>query len=600
MSFIYFLTPTTYSQQTSKQNMRPIILFLSIICQITLAAQEFTLPLWETAIPNYQATDEQEQVFTDRGIQWVTQVQQPSMDIYLPTPNNATGQAVIICPGGGYHGLAYDWEGTDIARWLNSKGIAGIVLKYRLPLAKSNIERHKSPLLDAQRAMRLVRSKAKEWHIYPDQIGIMGFSAGGHLASTLGTHFDYGIRGGDAIEAHSCRPDFMILMYPVISTTADFIHAGSKEALLGEHPTEELVQYFSNELQVSATTPPTFLLHSGDDDAVPVENSLVFYQALIDKKVPAELHVYPMGGHGFSLAIGQSYLQTWTDRLGDWLKALKTTDPQKEDWQPLFNEKDLTGWDIHIAGRPMNENYKNTFLVEEDLLRINYSEYEQFDEKYGHLYYHQPFSYYKLQFDYRFVGEQTKGGAVWNVRNSGIMLHSQSAESVGDDQHFPVSIEIQLLGGLGKGPRTTANICTPGTLFQMDGKDISDHCYNSSSKTYDGDQWVHVEAVVYGDSLLMHIVEGDTVLIYEHPKIDDVYISKGNSLDWNSAEVTDYQDFINRKNELLKGGYIALQAESHPIDFKNLKLLNLEGCMDPQAKNYKAYYIKNKQDACRY
>jgi len=171
--------------------------------------------------------------------------------------------------------------------------------------------------------MRIVRANAKEWNIDKDQIGIMGFSAGGHLASTLGTHFDNGLPGGDTADSLSCRPDFMILIYPVISTTEEFLHQGSKDALLGEKPSNELVRHFSTELQVSATTPPTFLLHAGDDDAVPVENSLVFYQALKEKNVPAELHIYPQGGHGFSLAIGKGYLQSWTERLSDWLGALK-------------------------------------------------------------------------------------------------------------------------------------------------------------------------------------------------------------------------------------------------------------------------------------
>jgi len=554
------------------------LLLLSIIISPCIS-QELTIPLWETGIPNFQATEEQ--------------------IVYLPTPRNATGQAVLICPGGGYRGLAYDWEGTDIARWLNAKGIAGIVLKYRLPTTEGSLQ-HASPLLDAKRAMRIVRSNAKKWNIHPHQIGVMGFSAGGHLAATLGTHFDYGQKNGDTTDAYSSRPDFMILVYPVISMSTDYIHQGSKEALLGEDPSDELVRNFSNELQVSSTTPPTFLIHSGDDKAVPVENSLAFYKACLQKKVPAEMHIYPMGGHGFGLAIGKSYLQTWSDRLADWLKEIGHNNPHKEEWQYLFNEKDLTGWDIHIAGRPMNDNYKNTFLVEEDLLRINYSEYEQFDEKYGHLYYHQPFSYYKLQFAYRFVGNQTKGGATWNVRNSGIMLHSQSAESVGDDQHFPVSIEIQLLGGLGKGDRPTANICTPGTLFELDGKEIRNHCYSSSSQTYHGDQWIKVEALVYGDSLITHIVEGDTVLAYEHPKIDEFFISKGSAMNWKTAHVPNYQDFINRNQEALTGGYIALQAESHPIDFKNIKLLNLEGCMDAKAKNYKSYFIKANNECCVY
>jgi acetyl esterase/lipase len=230
---------------------------------------------------------------------------------------------VIICPGGGYNILAYDWEGTDIARWLNSRGIAAFVLKYRLPGSKSNIEPYKSPLLDAQRAMRLVRSNAEQWNVDPGKIGIMGFSAGGHLASTLSTHFDEGNPSDpDPVERVSCRPDFSILIYPVISFTGDFTHAGSRRALLGEEPGQELVNNFSNELQVTKETPPAILIHAGDDTGVPVENSMVYYQALRAHQVSSELHIYPYGGHGFSLAIGKGHLSTWTDRVIDWIRSL--------------------------------------------------------------------------------------------------------------------------------------------------------------------------------------------------------------------------------------------------------------------------------------
>lgn len=567
-----------------------------------LNAQNYQLPLWEKDIPNFQETTEKEEHYTDGGILWITKVQTPLIDVYLPTPRNATGQAVVICPGGGYAGLAYDWEGTDVARWLNSKGIAGIVLKYRLPLSESQIEPHKSPLLDAKRAMRLVRHNAKDWNIDTDKVGIMGFSAGGHLASTLGTHFDKGDKHAiDPIDQLSSRPDFMTLVYPVISTTADFIHAGSKDNLIGKNASEELVNYYSNELQVGYDAPPTFLIHAGDDKGVPVENSLVFYQALKDKRVEAEMHVYPAGGHGFGLAVGMGYLQTWTDRLADWLGRLNENDPDKEDWQPMFNGKDLTGWDIHIAGHEIGDNYKNTFVVEEGMVRIKYDEYENFDDKYGHMYYEKPMDYYKMRFAYRFTGEQTPGGAVWNVRNSGVMFHSQSPASLGKDQHFPVSVELQLLGGLSNGAtRATANICTPGTYFEIDGKPIKDHCYNSSSKTYDGDQWVDVEAIVLGDSTWIHIVEGDTVMVYEHPRFDNNFIAKGNPMNWETAHVDNSADFIKQADQLMKGGYIALQAESHPIDFKNVEILDLKGCIDKTAKNYKSYFVKADNSLCKY
>ncbi len=235
--------------------------------------------------------------------------------------NIATGQAVVICPGGGYVRLAYDWEGLDIAKWLNSKGIAAIVLKYRLPISKNNMVGYKSPLLDAKRAIRIVRYYASKWNIEKNKIGVMGFSAGGHLASTLGTHFDYGdSNASNEIDKMSSRPDFMVLGYPVITFTKPFMHRGSRNALLGENPDSSLVNLYSNELQVKEDTPPTFIVHADDDGAVPVENSLVFYEALRQKKIPVEMHIYPEGGHGFGLALGRGHLESWTDRCIDWLR----------------------------------------------------------------------------------------------------------------------------------------------------------------------------------------------------------------------------------------------------------------------------------------
>lgn len=290
-----------------------------------LFGQEFTLPLWSGEIPNSKKINEVEKHDTTDNIIRISNVQTPDIAVFLPSKANATGQAVVICPGGGYWILAYDWEGTDIAKWLNSKGIAAIVLKYRLPVSKNNITPHLSPLIDAQRAMRLTRHHAKEWNIDTSKVGIMGFSAGGHLASTVGTHFDYGNSNAtDPVEKWSSRPDFMILMYPVITFSQTVnAHIGSRNALLGQNPDPTLIEYYSNELQVKADTPPTILIHAGDDKAVPVENSLLFYQALKNNNILAELHIYPFGGHGFSLAINKGYLETWTERCVDWLKSLK-------------------------------------------------------------------------------------------------------------------------------------------------------------------------------------------------------------------------------------------------------------------------------------
>lgn len=298
-----------------------LFVILFILATISLCmGQSYTLPLWPDNIPNYQKTDEVETRDTTNAIR-IGYVQQPDISVFLPSKGIATGQAVVIFPGGGYRILAYDKEGTDIAKWLNSKGIAAVVVKYRLPISKSNIIPHKSPLLDAKRALRLTRDHAEKWHIDKNKIGIMGFSAGGHLASTLGTHFDAGdANASDPIERLSSRPDFMILIYPVMTFSHSFMHKGSRDALLGENPDPALIEHYSNELQVKADTPPTFMIHAGDDRSVPVENSLLFYRALKDKGVSAELHIYPEGGHGFALALDKGYLSTWTDRCVDWLR----------------------------------------------------------------------------------------------------------------------------------------------------------------------------------------------------------------------------------------------------------------------------------------
>ena len=303
--------------------MRQLIFTLFFVILSTSGfTQNKILPLWEGDPPNYRETGEVT-IWDTSDIVRVRLVQQPDIAVFLPSKKNATGEAVIICPGGGYHILAYDWEGSDIARWLNSHGIAAFVLKYRLPGSKSNVVPYKSPLMDAQRAMRLVRYHANAWNVDAGKIGIMGFSAGGHLASTLSTHFDAGDPSNDdPVEQMSCRPDFSVLIYPVVSFTADFAHAGSHKTLLGEDADDELVRHFSNELQVTEETPPAILIHSGDDKVVPVENSISYYEALLENRIAAELHVYPYGGHGFSLAIGQGHLSTWPNRVIEWINYL--------------------------------------------------------------------------------------------------------------------------------------------------------------------------------------------------------------------------------------------------------------------------------------
>ena len=297
-----------------------ILLLLLILGQNTISfAQDFRLPLYTGTIPNSIKTDTEEKVVS-KDIVRISNVQIPDIAVFLPTKRFATGQAVVICPGGGYNILAYDLEGTDIAKYLNSIGVAAVVLKYRLPTSGNTVIPYKAPLIDAQRAMRLVRDNASNWNINPTKIGVMGFSAGGHLASTLGTHFDYGnITSKDSVEMQSCRPDFMILMYPVVSFTDSCMHSGSRKSLLGKTPEKELITLYSNELKVSADTPPTFLALADNDTSVPAENSLLFYKALRKNKISAELHIISEGGHGFGLGTGNEHIAQWTNSLKLWL-----------------------------------------------------------------------------------------------------------------------------------------------------------------------------------------------------------------------------------------------------------------------------------------
>jgi hypothetical protein len=271
-----------------------------------------------------------------------------------------------------------------------------------------------------------------------------------------------------------------------------------------------------------------------------------------------------------------------------------------KNWISIFNGKDLSGWDIKISGQPLNDNYKNTFRVEDGMMRVMYDQYQNFEDKYGHIYYKKPYSYYIVRFKYRFQGNQTPGGASWNVRNSGIMVHSQSAQSMTFEQTFPMSLEMQLLGGLGKGERHTGNLCSPGTQAYMQGSLRPAHCIDSDSKTYDGDQWVSAEAIVLGDSVVHHVINGDTVLTYNKTQIGGGFV--GGNQDWEVAKMdaSTIEEWKKKDGTALKLGYIALQAESHPIDFKSIELLNLEGCIDPKALNYKSYFIKSNKSACRY
>jgi acetyl esterase/lipase len=244
----------------------------------------------------------------------------PTLTVFLPEESKAVGTAVVICPGGGYGGLATDHEGKQIGEWLNSLGVAGFMLEYR---HRGRGYGHPAPLEDAQRAIRTVRANAEKWKIDPHKIGIMGFSAGGHLASTAGTHFDAGDpNAADPIAHVSCRPDFMILCYAVIALGEPFTNQGSQENLLGKDAPAELVKSLSNEKQVTAETPPTFLLQTDEDPVVPAENSVQFYLALRRAKVPAEMHIYRAGQHGVGLANNMLGLSMWPKECEAWMKGL--------------------------------------------------------------------------------------------------------------------------------------------------------------------------------------------------------------------------------------------------------------------------------------
>lgn len=305
--------------------LRSILIISVFMISLGGLSQDTIMPLWpKDKIPNRIESDEKEIHTQGEDLLRISKVQEPTIEVYLPARKNANGQAMLIFPGGGYQILAYDWEGTDIAKFLNGKGIAGIVVKYRLPSDVSQKEKHLVPLIDAQRALRMVRSLAKDFNIDANKIGIIGFSAGGHLASTLGTHFNEKVYDPlDEIDRESARPDFMALAYPVISFKQMITHSGSKKKLSGEKSEPGISEYFSNEERVSEDTPPTFLMHATDDPGVPVENSLAFFKACRDKGVHVTMHIYPTGGHGFSLARENEHLRGWTERMFEWMESLE-------------------------------------------------------------------------------------------------------------------------------------------------------------------------------------------------------------------------------------------------------------------------------------
>jgi acetyl esterase/lipase len=276
------------------------------------------IPLYPDKIPNSRVVTNEEQRTANGDVDSLTSnVSVPTLSVFLPPKGLANGTAVIICPGGGYHVLLTKREGSDAARAFAKLGVTAFVLKYRLPSDKTMLDKSIGPLQDAQQAIKIVRQNAKEWNVDPNKIGILGFSAGGHLAATAGTHFKNPVvENGKGI---SLRPDFMLLINPVISFTNKIGHIGSRDNLLGPSPTEEKIKLYSNELQVTAETPPAILIHSDADQVVPVANSMEFYRALKENKVSGELHIYAKGEHGFLTAPS---FDEWFGRCIFWMKSM--------------------------------------------------------------------------------------------------------------------------------------------------------------------------------------------------------------------------------------------------------------------------------------
>lgn len=258
----------------------------------------------------------------------------------------------------------------------------------------------------------------------------------------------------------------------------------------------------------------------------------------------------------------------------------------KKDWQTLFNGKDLKDWTVKIFHHEVGDNYGNTFRVEDGIMKVRYDQYDSFNNRYGHLYYNTPFSYYHLVVEYRFVGEWRKDAPSYTIKNSGVMFHSQDPRTMPKEQDWPISVELQLLAGLGDGkPRPTGNMCSPGTDVVFKGQIDPRHCIESTSKTYEGEQWVRAELIVLGDSLITHIINGDTVLQYSKPQI-------------GGGVATGFDPKIKQDGKLLSTGFIAMQSEGQPIDFRKVEILNLEGCMNPKSKYYRRYFVKDNLVKC--
>ncbi|GAB3924611.1 hypothetical protein GCM10028804_25110 [Larkinella terrae] len=295
-----------------------------LLASSVMAQKPETVELWPqnqipNAIPN-EAVQEKSEMGKD-GILRISDVKVPTITAFLPPKDKATGAAIMVIPGGGYSLLAYGHEGEEMAQWFNERGIAAFVLKHRLPDDRTQTNRHEVPLADAMQGMKLIRQNAAKWNINADRLGVIGFSAGGHLASTLSTHYHRG-----AAASEEAKPNFAILMYPVVTFGAK-AHGGSRDKLIGKNASPEQIAYYSNELQVDAKTPPTFLVHAQDDKGVPVENSIDYYLALTKANVPAEMHLYPKGGHGYALRVkGKGSIENWPAACEGWLKSMGLLD----------------------------------------------------------------------------------------------------------------------------------------------------------------------------------------------------------------------------------------------------------------------------------
>lgn len=327
MYFYVFLNENyTFSQNqilNNPINMRKVNLSILLIFILThVMAQDFQIKLWPDGAPNKSTPPGKLKSYESNGILLYENISDAELFVYQPKAEINTGAAVVICPGGGYKVEAIDHEGFQIAEYLQTIGVTGIVLKYRLPYGNSEV-----PLSDALQAIRLVRSKAGNWKINPEKIGIAGSSAGGHLASTAGTHYDLGdLSAKDPVAKYSSRPNFMLLLYPVVSFREDVGHMGSRKNLMGLTNDWKKVKFFCNELWVTPETPPTFMVLADDDHSVSPENSISFYRALKKNDVPAELHIFAKGGHGFGMTKHDIPVDKWPGLFADWLKSMKIID----------------------------------------------------------------------------------------------------------------------------------------------------------------------------------------------------------------------------------------------------------------------------------